>query len=1149
MPDRQDIQQRLQALESFERAQSLHAQGHIEEALQAARNSLSLMPDFDQARALVDSLQQSGHQAASEQDHQVTQLIKGLTDAEHGRQWDRVIALSEAILALTPHNLPLVSGRIAHACRALISSSRCQDIEVAASWAKTWQRLSNDPEAAATYRQIQESMRLLADVERDLQHAIRGEEIAALKAAMAPLHNCADRTRRCLALFQRATQELQRREIAAARLRAEIAAIGGSDLDQACQLSRQLAQLDGSEESRRQRDDLHQRAQMVTELEDQLRKALASNHNRQIAAAITAVEQQIDRLSGTQALIDEARERLASCDDEIGQLCDDFDGISAPADLPTRIRIAEQLARIAPDDERVSQLPALRRSWERLQDQCQRLESLLHTQDQPQALIKEGERLARSSEQTATTRDLAHKARQLGQRLLARRRRVRRWVIFIAIMIGTPSLAIGILAMINHRQVHNLADHPPSLAVVDSLRSYPSHGWQIFARPKARRLANNMYLQLDRAAWIEARDETNTATRARLLRDYLDVFEAGHHRADASQELLRTQDALIRQAFTDALADEDTHSQRQRLEELLRRHGDHPAAEWAQDRLAAQHREADRIAWQACRDEDDLERRIALIDRYLAGPDPLHAPEAQAARNEAEHILVQQRTARNEEQAWQEILAIADPQQRHRALRTYQESTTNQDRRARAQEMMQTLAVTLDDAAWAKTKDGDARQRRAALQQYLAAEDLPQRRHLSQAAEALAAIDRAHDTELWQAVLTAPGPTEEQAAIEHYLKTTDIGLFQEEATQRLTALGRRVAEAEWLTASSISDPIRRLAALDVYLTQTEDPIYLDRARQRISVTINQIARLSDTVLAGLPVEVLRRLPSERLLECNDAILASLAQLPLQELEGLDVRVLARLPRRAIRRLSVSTAARVRVLPPWADEAGNDRHGRWASIVHDDVEWRFRYLFPGALGADVVVHRGAWLLEHEVTRQQWAAVVSPRSDPSRLPGNEHHPADHVRWRDTTNFIRRFSNLIDNDDPSIVVRLPTRQEMLLLIGTIDTGPRVQPYPQPAQDPTTTIAAIAWHRHRADGTQASIPARHLDPDAWGVYGILGNLGEWLHDDPPPTERRHQWFLDASYNSDPDTLWPQPSIISISERERLPHAGFRIAITDPAE
>ena len=118
---------------------------------------------------------------------------------------------------------------------------------------------------------------------------------------------------------------------------------------------------------------------------------------------------------------------------------------------------------------------------------------------------------------------------------------------------------------------------------------------------------------------------------------------------------------------------------------------------------------------------------------------------------------------------------------------------------------------------------------------------------------------------------------------------------------------------------------------------------------------------------------------------------------------------------------------------------------------------------------VRITHGFWLGETEVTQAAYERAVGRTLYPSKGP---HHPVEGVNWYEARQYCE-----------SVGGRLPTEAEWEYAARACNTDPRYG-----------RLDAIAWYSGNS-GDQTH-PARLKQPNAWGLYDMLGNVKEWVAD-----------------------------------------------------
>ena len=119
--------------------------------------------------------------------------------------------------------------------------------------------------------------------------------------------------------------------------------------------------------------------------------------------------------------------------------------------------------------------------------------------------------------------------------------------------------------------------------------------------------------------------------------------------------------------------------------------------------------------------------------------------------------------------------------------------------------------------------------------------------------------------------------------------------------------------------------------------------------------------------------------------------------------------------------------------------------------------------------------------YPVTQRLWEAVMG--NNPSHFRGPE-HPVEQVSWDKVQEFIRS----VNTHEGRTRYRLPTEAEWEYAARAGATGDYC------FGDDVTQLAQYAWYKKNAQGT--THPVGQLQPNAWGLYDMHGNVWEWVQD-----------------------------------------------------
>jgi len=196
----------------------------------------------------------------------------------------------------------------------------------------------------------------------------------------------------------------------------------------------------------------------------------------------------------------------------------------------------------------------------------------------------------------------------------------------------------------------------------------------------------------------------------------------------------------------------------------------------------------------------------------------------------------------------------------------------------------------------------------------------------------------------------------------------------------------------------------------------------------------------------------------------------------------------------------------RAKPPWALTHGYDEHGRYADFAIDGIRQRMRWIPPGEflMGSPpgeperrenegpqhrVRFEQGFWLAETACTQALWQAVMG--ENPSDFEGGE-NPVEMVSWNGAKQFIEKTNHL----HPGLELRLPSEAEWEYACRAGTTTPFWF-----GSELTTDKANYDGNHPYADGPKGeyrekTVPARHFQPNPWGLYQMHGNVWEWCED-----------------------------------------------------
>jgi sulfatase modifying factor 1 len=158
------------------------------------------------------------------------------------------------------------------------------------------------------------------------------------------------------------------------------------------------------------------------------------------------------------------------------------------------------------------------------------------------------------------------------------------------------------------------------------------------------------------------------------------------------------------------------------------------------------------------------------------------------------------------------------------------------------------------------------------------------------------------------------------------------------------------------------------------------------------------------------------------------------------------------------------------------------------------------------GFTATINHAYYIGRFEITQEQWHKVMGNNPSVFKNNSSSDHPVDNITWKDAQDFVKKLNGL----DIQHRYRLPTEFEW-------EFAARAG-----AEDD------ILWKDIQASAVLGgSMPAGigTKQPNAWGLYDMLGNVWEWVQDsynekifaDPlPPTSGKEHVLKGSSFTGD---------------------------------
>jgi len=168
---------------------------------------------------------------------------------------------------------------------------------------------------------------------------------------------------------------------------------------------------------------------------------------------------------------------------------------------------------------------------------------------------------------------------------------------------------------------------------------------------------------------------------------------------------------------------------------------------------------------------------------------------------------------------------------------------------------------------------------------------------------------------------------------------------------------------------------------------------------------------------------------------------------------------------------------------------------------------------------VTIAKGFWLGESEVTQAAYEKVMG--KNPSHFTGyfkDANRPVEQVTWDDARAYCQAIGG-----------RLPTEAEWEYSARAGTTGARYG-----------KLDRVAWYD--SNSGSSTHPVKQKDPNAWGLYDMLGNVWEWVEDPYPGTDAQARTLRGGSWGDGLRSVRSSDRV-GVDPSYHDDHAGFRCA------
>lgn len=145
-----------------------------------------------------------------------------------------------------------------------------------------------------------------------------------------------------------------------------------------------------------------------------------------------------------------------------------------------------------------------------------------------------------------------------------------------------------------------------------------------------------------------------------------------------------------------------------------------------------------------------------------------------------------------------------------------------------------------------------------------------------------------------------------------------------------------------------------------------------------------------------------------------------------------------------------------------------------------------------LAVKVTISKPFFMSQYEITQGQWKEVMG--DNPSRHRLGDNHPVENVSWEDCQRFLKRLNS---GEESRVYFRLPTESEWEYACRAGSSADFEQ------GNKVSDLQRVAWFEDNSN--EKHQPVGKKQPNAWGLYDMLGNVYEWCEDCYADSYDRH--------------------------------------------